>query len=108
MATHIVPIMTTPAAMAPTLAPITEEMTTQMNKVSMSKVSMAQNKPVVGTSVRITVPIDDTARATSMPYPDRKLVRRDSLERREAFLKGKEGSRQRRRWENGISSSSWD
>jgi R3H-associated N-terminal domain len=29
-------------------------------------------------------------------------VRRDSLKRREALLKGKEGSRQRRRWENGT------
>ena len=28
-------------------------------------------------------------------------VRRDSLKRREALLKGREGSRQRRRWENG-------
>ena len=34
--------------------------------------------------------------------PQRKLLRRDSLERREALLKGKEGSRQRRRWENGL------
>ena len=31
----------------------------------------------------------------------RTIIRRDSLERREAFLRGKEGSRQRRRWENG-------
>lgn len=29
-------------------------------------------------------------------------MRRDSLKRRDAFLKGKEGSRQRRRWENGT------
>lgn len=29
-------------------------------------------------------------------------MRRDSLKRREALLKGKEGSRQRRRWENGM------
>ena len=29
-------------------------------------------------------------------------IRRDSLKRREALLKGKEGSRQRRRWENGT------
>ena len=34
--------------------------------------------------------------------PQRRLLRRDSLERREALLKGKEGSRQRRRWENGL------
>jgi hypothetical protein len=29
--------------------------------------------------------------------------RRDSQKRREALLKGKEGSRRRQRWENGIS-----
>jgi hypothetical protein len=32
----------------------------------------------------------------------RKSSQRDSLRRREALLKGKEGSRQRRRWENGT------
>lgn len=33
--------------------------------------------------------------------PSRPPSRRDSMARREALLKGKEGSRQRRRWENG-------
>ena len=33
--------------------------------------------------------------------PRREPLRRDSLKRRDALLKGKEGSRQRRRWENG-------
>ncbi len=33
--------------------------------------------------------------------PRRPPSRRDSMARREALLKGKEGSRQRRRWENG-------
>ena len=103
MAAHIVPIMSTPAAAAPTLAPITEEVTTQMDKISIKPgFSATQAKPVAGTSVRITVPLDATARTTSSLYPDRKLLRRDSLERREALLKGKEGSRQRRRWENGT------
>ena len=40
------------------------------------------------------------------------LSRRDSLKRREALLKGKEGSRRRQRWENGtlvsdLSGSKW-
>lgn len=48
-------------------------------------------------SVRLSVPLDARATVTTT----RKLLRRDSLERREALLKGKEGSRQRRRWENG-------
>lgn len=33
--------------------------------------------------------------------PRRPPSRRDSMAKREALLKGKEGSRQRRRWENG-------
>lgn len=33
--------------------------------------------------------------------PCREPLRRDSLKRREALLKGKEGSRRRQRWENG-------
>ena len=32
----------------------------------------------------------------------RKSSQRDSMRRRDALLKGKEGSRQRRRWENGT------
>lgn len=38
----------------------------------------------------------------------RELVRRDSLKRREALLKGKEGSRRRQRWENGACQLSID
>lgn len=34
--------------------------------------------------------------------PRREPLRRDSLNRREALLKGKEGSRRRRQWENGA------
>ena len=43
---------------------------------------------------------DDTYAANVTP-PRRPPSRRDSMKRREALAKGKEGSRQRRRWENG-------
>ncbi|KAL2015687.1 hypothetical protein VTK56DRAFT_5022 [Thermocarpiscus australiensis] len=51
------------------------------------------------------VAFDDTDNAygasiTSITPPRRPPSRRDSLRRREALLMGKEGSRQRRRWEN--------
>ena len=74
------------------------------------------SRPARGTSVTLAIPPDEqhTARstepketaphrdATSSGYtPRRKPLRRDSLERREALLKGKEGSRRRQRWENG-------
>ncbi|KAL2190421.1 hypothetical protein L209DRAFT_178339 [Thermothelomyces heterothallicus CBS 203.75] len=48
----------------------------------------------------------DHARGPAAPYgaaitpPRRPPSRRDSMRRRDALLKGKEGSRQRRRWEN--------
>lgn len=35
--------------------------------------------------------------------PRRPPSRRDSMRKRDALVKGKEGSRQRRRWENGMS-----
>ena len=74
-----------------------------------------------GTSVTLAIPLDGqtsrtAARASggtegdaslrrdSSGYRRKEPIRRDSLKRREALLKGKEGSRQRRRWENGRSS----
>lgn len=77
-------------------------MTARMNSVAIDHMSTTPER----TSVRITVPLD--AVATKAVYPERKLVRRDSLDRREALLKGKEGSRQRRRWENDrLLSNPW-
>ncbi|OAX78499.1 hypothetical protein ACJ72_07192 [Emergomyces africanus] len=76
---------------------------------------------VPGTSVSLAIPLDDehhlpsslplrerTATndkgsvpiAASATYSRREPLRRDSLKRREALLKGKEGSRRRQRWEN--------
>ena len=74
-------------------------------------------RPIRSTAVRVSLPFHAKPAASAEPgsrstaammtdtvttHPVRKLVRRDSLERREALLKGKEGSRQRRRWENGT------
>ncbi|KAK3400036.1 R3H-associated N-terminal domain-containing protein [Sordaria brevicollis] len=42
----------------------------------------------------------DDVYAANVTPPRRPPSRRDSMKRREALLKGKEGSRQRRRWEN--------
>jgi hypothetical protein len=44
--------------------------------------------------------VDEEVKASPDTTPKR-LRRRDSLDRREALLKGKEGSRRRQRWENG-------
>jgi type II secretory pathway pseudopilin PulG len=71
-----------------------------------------------GTTVTLTVPLDERPESqahktgASQSHSSRQVhttqarsepMRRDSLKRREALLKGKEGSRQRRRWENGMS-----
>jgi len=61
-----------------------------------------------GTGTPLAIPIDGertVAFATEaakdrIETPRRPPSRRDSMKRREALLKGKEGSRQRRRWEN--------
>jgi hypothetical protein len=46
--------------------------------------------------------IADDAYGASIAPPRRPPSRRDSMKKRDALVKGKEGSRQRRRWENGI------
>lgn len=62
-------------------------------------------------NVTIDIPLDDEeairdeapqrrAEAVHTVYKRREPIRRDSLNRRESLLKGKEGSRRRQRWEN--------
>ncbi|ROV91678.1 hypothetical protein VMCG_09239 [Cytospora schulzeri] len=53
-----------------------------------------------GANARVTIAVGgDVAAATGITPPRRPPSRRDSMRRREALLKGKEGSRQRRRWD---------
>jgi hypothetical protein len=54
-----------------------------------------------GLVAKPSVRIQEAVTLTVAP-PRWPLSRRDSMKRREALLKGKEGSRQRRRWENGT------
>lgn len=54
----------------------------------------------------LTIPLEESEASRqesdiSARLPPREPVRRDSLKRREALLKGNEGSRRRQRWENG-------
>lgn len=76
-----------------------------------SIVSSPPDRTVRGTTVKIDIPLDESAteerdrpRVKVEPvhtvYKRNEPIRRDSQKRREALLKGKEGSRQRRRWEN--------
>lgn len=88
MSTRIVPIMD------PHLDAPVEPALTTVTEVSGHAATIPTN--IRGTSVSVSVPLDHRPVAVS----PRKILRRDSLDRREALLKGKEGSRQRRRWEN--------
>lgn len=53
--------------------------------------------------VRLTIPLDELDAGKDAYKARKEPLRRDSLTRREALLKGKEGSRRRLRWENGKS-----
>lgn len=55
---------------------------------------------IVAGGRRVTIALDGDAAAAVAP-PRRPPSRRDSMRRREALLMGKEGSRQRRRWDMG-------
>ena len=83
---------------------------------SIGSVSLVSQGTVPGTSVSLAIDLDEPthqrrdeasrnahhADDVSTGYrPRRDPLRRDSLKRREALLKGKEGSRRRTRWENG-------
>lgn len=99
--------------------PIDIEAWTEQATASITNVTIhAPGEPIAATTVTLAIPLDeDDALATGGPvrptdasaaksggsYKRKEPMRRDSLNRREALLKGKEGSRQRRRWENGMS-----
>ena len=86
--------------------PINIEAWTEQATQSLAAVSLtSHNEPVHGTSVTLAIDIDEQKTAEELRkggyHPRREPIRRDSLKRREALLKGKEGSRRRRQWENG-------
>ena len=84
------PKATEPTTVANIVVPVIES-------VAETELSRQEVRP---STVKLSVPLDAPTAARSVPH--RTIIRRDSLERREALLKGKEGSRQRRRWENGM------
>ena len=95
---------------APTFSPpqpINIDAWTEQATQSLSAVSLSSPSGVRGTSVTLAIDLDEHAvpkkdgDAASTYRPRREPMRRDSLKRREALLKGKEGSRRRTRWENG-------
>lgn len=57
--------------------------------------------PASSPRVKVVAPTTDETRPPTVSFRRREPLRRDSLKRREALLKGKDGSRRRQRWENG-------
>lgn len=97
--------------------PIDIQAWTEQATAALGPVTIAAPGEVAGaTTVTLAIPLDDHDVTTGGPvqpvgasaaaqagglYKRKAPLRRDSMNRREALLKGKEGSRQRRRWENG-------
>ena len=90
--------------------PVNIEAWTEQAAQSLAAVTLAPRANIRGTSVPLTIHLEEKAGSkqdpdASDPAPQRprsEPLRRDSLKRREALLKGKEGSRRRTRWENGL------
>ena len=104
------------APSASPLHPINIDTRTEEATESLSTISLVSPSGVPGTDVSLAIDLDEPSRhkqdgiagtarraddASSGYRPRREPLRRDSLKRREALLKGKEGSRRRTRWENG-------
>lgn len=96
--------------------PIDIDAWTEQTTESLSTVSLSSPQTPRGTTASLAFPLNElhdpkSANAVEDENPShetpsafgprREPLRRDSLKRRDALLKGKEGSRQRRRWENG-------
>lgn len=67
--------------------------------------SVSNADPTTTTTPRLKIVnrlADESRKGPSVSFRRREPIRRDSLKRREALLKGKDGSRRRQRWENGI------
>ena len=98
------------------IRPVGIEAWTEESAQSLSMVALSSPRLLRGTTASLAIPLDEPHASdthekaevgrsnghSSFAYrPRREPLRRDSLERREALLKGKEGSRRRQRWENG-------
>ncbi|KAJ4406990.1 hypothetical protein N0V91_004156 [Didymella pomorum] len=101
--------LTAPQAAAP--QPIDIEAWTEQATAAIGSVTISAIPTVVQeTSVAFDIPLDEhdapahpapaTTTQVHTVYKRKEPIRRDSLNRREALLKGKEGSRRRQRWEN--------
>ena len=96
--------------------PVNIEVWTEEATQSLNALSLVSPVGIPDTSASLAIDLDEQSHqkqdgiagtgrrgdnGNSGYHPRREPLRRDSLKRREALLKGKEGSRRRTRWENG-------
>jgi hypothetical protein len=91
--------------------PIDIEAWTEQATAAMGSVTISSD-PIQGTTISLHIPLDEHAAPRPIGtnaasgairdgyYKRKEPMRRDSMKRREALLKGKEGTRRRQRWEN--------
>jgi hypothetical protein len=93
--------------------PIDIQAWTEEATVAIGALTIASPGEAHGTTVSLQIPLDEhpaprpapvamAASNTTPLYKRKEPLRRDSMKRREALLRGKEGSRRRQRWENGM------
>jgi hypothetical protein len=92
---------------------------TEEARLAISSLDISAPTTLRGTAMPLSIPLDDDPSIPDTLEPSRgggvtlprtvrdgfarqgEVRRRDSMKRREALLKGNEGSRRRQRWENG-------
>lgn len=96
--------------------PIDVEAWTDETTAAFSTMSITAQPDAPGTNAPLEIPLDEhpaerpatvrmavgSGNTQGTQYRRKEPLRRDSMKRREALLKGKEGSRRRQRWENGT------
>ena len=64
-------------------------------------ISALQGLSIANPGVTLSIPLEKAEKRADGSRSIKEPLRRDSMKRRDALLKGKEGSRRRQRWENG-------
>jgi len=107
MPAYLVPSGAEPTSAKVNIEAWTEETIESLRTVRISSASIVSPRIARGPSAPLEISIDQENPTADAPatahttYKRREPLRRDSMNRREALLKGKEGSRRRQKWENG-------
>ncbi|EHL03273.1 R3H [Glarea lozoyensis ATCC 20868] len=87
-----------PEQQAPSTTPVQQVLESANLTVGLADLSISPSAGRNG--MTLSIPPDSEAEALKSVRARKEPLKRDSMKRREALLKGKEGSRRRQRWEN--------